>query len=205
MPATVSEEEGNYAIMCKISTMEFVRQKNFPYVVVPNVYAYGRPGSRRAAAAGAAYMMTEGFYGNTLQDVAFDMCNLPQGLGSSPRAYYNPVDNVQAQQATLRYPQIGSIAQLTQSGEPVIGKLSTVAREEPVPPGPFSTASGYFIAIGTTALHQSDVQNKAHGSDTMQYNMLDASVFLDIVQTTSLFTMPQDIFHLNHMELMMKK
>jgi hypothetical protein len=42
-------------------------------VVVPKVYAYEGPGSRRAAAAGAMYMLLEGFYGNTLQDVAFDL------------------------------------------------------------------------------------------------------------------------------------
>lgn len=57
--------------------MHFVAQKNLPSVVVPKVYAYEGPGSRRAAAAGATYMLLEGLYGNTLQDVAFDLCNLP--------------------------------------------------------------------------------------------------------------------------------
>ena len=74
---TVSEEDEFYAISCEVSTMHFIRQKNLPSVVVPKVYAYEGPGSRRAAAAGAIYMLLEGFYGNTLQDVAFDLCNLP--------------------------------------------------------------------------------------------------------------------------------
>lgn len=73
---TVSEDEF-YAISCEVPTMRFVGQKNLPPVVVPKVYAYEGPGSRRAAAAGAMYMLLEGFYGNTLQDVAFDLCSLP--------------------------------------------------------------------------------------------------------------------------------
>jgi len=74
---TVSEEDEFYAISCEVSTMHFVGRKNLPSVVVPKVYAYEGPGSRRAAAVGAIYMLLEGFYGNTLQDVAFDLCNLP--------------------------------------------------------------------------------------------------------------------------------
>lgn len=35
------------------------------------------PGSRRAAALGATYMVLEGFYGNTLQDLAYQLCDLP--------------------------------------------------------------------------------------------------------------------------------
>ncbi|KAJ5093960.1 hypothetical protein N7456_009821 [Penicillium angulare] len=199
-PASVGEEEENYAIMCEITTMNFVRQKNFPSVVVPNVYAYERSGSQRAAAAGAAYMMLEGFYGNTLQDVAFDICNLPATVQEHIIAQWTMV---QAQLATLQYSQIGSIAQITQSGEPIIGKLSTAAEEDLVPPGPFSTASEYFIAIGTAALHKAELeaQNKAPSSGSMQYDILGAFVFLDIVQTTSLFTTPQDHFPLNHMDI----
>jgi len=39
----------------------------------------------------------------------------------------------QAQLATLAYPQIGSITTITESGEPIIGKLSTAAAEGLVP------------------------------------------------------------------------
>jgi hypothetical protein len=73
---TVSEEDEFYAISCEVSTTHFVGQKNLPSVVVPKAYAYEGPGSRRAAAAGAMYMLLEGFYGNTLQDVEFDLCSL---------------------------------------------------------------------------------------------------------------------------------
>jgi hypothetical protein len=74
---TVSEEDELYAIACEVATMQFVRQKDLPSVVVPEVYAYEGPKSERAVAAGAVYMLLEGFYGNTLLDVEFDLCNLP--------------------------------------------------------------------------------------------------------------------------------
>lgn len=74
-PATVSEEDELYSIACEVATMNFVRQK-LPGVTVPHVYAYEGPGSQVAAEVGAVYMLIEGFYGNTLQDVQFDMCEL---------------------------------------------------------------------------------------------------------------------------------
>lgn len=73
---TVSEEDEFYAIACEVPTMRFVSH-NLPSVVVPKVYAYEGPGSQLAAAAGAMYMLLEGFYGNTLQDIAPDLCSLP--------------------------------------------------------------------------------------------------------------------------------
>ena len=74
-PATITEEDESYAIGCEVTTMEFVRQK-LPTIPIPRVYAYEGPGSRLAAEAGAAYMLLEGFRGNTLQDVEFNMCTL---------------------------------------------------------------------------------------------------------------------------------
>lgn len=76
-PPTVSEEDESYAISCEVATMQFVGQKNLPSVVVPKVYAYEGHGSRRAAAVGATYMLLEGFYGNTLRDLAWSVCDLP--------------------------------------------------------------------------------------------------------------------------------
>ena len=73
---TVNEEDQQYSIACEVATMEFVRQK-LPSVVLPQVHAYEGPGSQRATDAGAIYMLIEGFYGNTLQDVAPDLCSLP--------------------------------------------------------------------------------------------------------------------------------
>lgn len=72
---TVNEKDEQYSIACEISTMRFVRQTLLT-VVVPCVYAYEGPGSQLATDAGAIYMLIEGFYGNTLQDIAPDLCDL---------------------------------------------------------------------------------------------------------------------------------
>ena len=75
VPATVIEEDEAYAITCEVTTMQFVRQR-LSAIPVPCVYAYEDPRSQLAADAGAVYMLLEGFYGNTLQDVQFDICDL---------------------------------------------------------------------------------------------------------------------------------
>ena len=62
--------------------------------------------------------------------------------------------SAQAQLATLAYPLIGSITSIDESGEPVIGKLSTAAADGVMPEGPFSTAVEYFTAIGKAALRR---------------------------------------------------
>lgn len=79
--STVSEGDELYSIACEVATMQFVRQ-NLPAVTVPRVYAYEGPGSQLAVDAGAIYMLLEGFYGNALQDIEFDMCHLPVGCFS---------------------------------------------------------------------------------------------------------------------------
>lgn len=68
-----------YAIQCEVATMEFL-QHNTTTVPAPKLYAYEPPGSQQAVAVGACYMLIEGFYGNTLQDVKFDICNLPDRI-----------------------------------------------------------------------------------------------------------------------------
>jgi len=75
---TMSEEDEQYSIACEVATMAFVRQ-NVPAITLPQVYAYEGPGSKLAADAGAVYMLLEGFYGNTLQDVEPDLCSLSVG------------------------------------------------------------------------------------------------------------------------------
>lgn len=75
LPAIVTEEDEAYGIACEVATMEFVRQR-LPGIPIPCLYAYEGPGSQSAAEVGAPYMLLEGFYGNTLQDVEFDICNL---------------------------------------------------------------------------------------------------------------------------------
>ena len=110
----------------------------------------------------------------------------------------------QAQLATLAYPQIGSITAITESGEPVIGKLSTAAAEGLVPQGPFSTATEYFTAIGKAALRRAELQDDERNRDSASFSRLGAFVFLDIVQTTDLFGAPQNLFPFNHMDLGMQ-
>ena len=85
VPATLREEEEAYGISCEVATMECVRQ-GLSAISVPRLYAYEGPGSQLAADVGAVYMRLEGFHGNTLQDVEFDMCNLPVSLRLSPNS-----------------------------------------------------------------------------------------------------------------------
>lgn len=74
----VDEQSESYSITCEVATMNFLCE-NLTTVPFPRLYAYAGPGSQWAADAGATYMLIEGFYGNTLQDVQFDICQLPVG------------------------------------------------------------------------------------------------------------------------------
>ncbi|TAQ84345.1 hypothetical protein B7494_g7333 [Chlorociboria aeruginascens] len=65
-----------YSIDCEVATMRFLHE-NVTGVPFPRLYAYEGPGSQRAANVGVAYMLIEGFYGNTMQDVQFNICELP--------------------------------------------------------------------------------------------------------------------------------
>lgn len=85
-PSTVNEEDEAYAIKCEIATMRLVKQK-LSGVAIPCAYAYEGPGSQLATNAGAAYMLLEGFYGNTLMDVEFDICKLPVSVRFMPKTH----------------------------------------------------------------------------------------------------------------------
>ncbi|MBE3048929.1 hypothetical protein IMZ48_41810 [Candidatus Bathyarchaeota archaeon] len=76
MPATYGDDDEQYSIDCEVAAMTLVRQK-LPGLNIPRLYAYEGVGSDLASSAGAPYMLLEGFDGNTLQDVEFDMCQLP--------------------------------------------------------------------------------------------------------------------------------
>ncbi len=97
---------------------------------------------------------------------------------------------MQTELATLAYPRIGSISSISESGEPIIGRLATASVEELGDAGPFSRTADYFIAIGNAAT-------------TKLTTRLGAFVFLDIVKTTTLFgsTDAEVSFPLNHMDL----
>jgi hypothetical protein len=84
-----TEDSELYAMQCEVATMEFLQDRVMT-VPIPKLYAFAPPGSRQADLVGACYMLIEGFYGNTLQDVAFDICDLPVRI-SAPLSYFSCV------------------------------------------------------------------------------------------------------------------
>ncbi|KAK3943052.1 hypothetical protein QBC46DRAFT_378825 [Diplogelasinospora grovesii] len=74
--SNVDENAEEDLIRSEVATMKFL-QNHVMTVPVPTLYASELPGSPRAVAAGAAYMLIEGFHGNSLQDANHDMYNLP--------------------------------------------------------------------------------------------------------------------------------
>lgn len=76
IPEELNEQSELHSIMCEFQTMRYIKD-HLTNIVVPKVYAYAEPSSIYARNAGAAYMLIEGFYGNTLQDLAFDLTSLP--------------------------------------------------------------------------------------------------------------------------------
>lgn len=76
LPSAVSDEDLQYSTQCELATMRYIQDRP-PSIRVPRFYAYEPAGSPRAKAAGASYMLTEGFYGNTLKDFELDMTVLP--------------------------------------------------------------------------------------------------------------------------------
>ncbi|KAK8149917.1 hypothetical protein G3M48_005009 [Beauveria asiatica] len=179
--------------------MKFMRQ-NLPAVSIPCIYAYEGPGSQLAADAGATYMLLEGFYGNTLQDVEFDMCNLSV---AAQEHIMNQWTKVQAELATLAYPGIGSISSVSTTGEPVIDRLATASAEGLRDEGPFSSAGEYFTTIGDAAISKLDLSNTALQGSPMSFSRLGAFVFRDIIHNTALFedSDTDGRFPLNHMDL----
>ena len=88
----VTEQSEIYSITCEVATMTFLREK-VTTVPFPCLYVYAGPGSQWAVDAGAAYMLIEGFYGNTIQDIQFDICQLPVRV---PLAVQSFVNNIKA-------------------------------------------------------------------------------------------------------------
>lgn len=117
-------------------------------------------------------MLIEGFYGNTLVDVEFNICNLsvrfiptqpkqmtcrltsPQVYSS--RAYDTPVDKSPSRASYFAYPQTGSISSTTPTGEPIIDKLATAPLAGLASSGPFSTAEQHFSVVGQAAVKRFD-------------------------------------------------
>lgn len=76
---TFTDEDMAFATECEVATMRYVREK-LASIITPCVYTYEPAESVRANEAGAAYMLIEGFRGNTLLDVEYDMTQLPVTL-----------------------------------------------------------------------------------------------------------------------------
>ncbi|KAF6803656.1 hypothetical protein CSOJ01_10732 [Colletotrichum sojae] len=135
IPVARTQEEQEYAMACEVSTMEFVRPR-LPGFPVPLVYAHEGPRSPLAADAGAAYMLIEGFYGNTLQDVVPDVTELSRPsrtLESAPSA---------------PFPMRESPSSADLPADPYIGELHEA--------GPISSATAYFTAVANTAIERLD-------------------------------------------------
>lgn len=62
-------------------------QANVTTIPFPTLFAYEAPGSAKAVKVGAAYMLIEGFYGNTLQDVDHSIYDLPVCSSALPNNY----------------------------------------------------------------------------------------------------------------------
>lgn len=96
-----TEDSVSYAIQCEMATMSYL-QNNPINVPSPKLYVYAPPGSAKANDVGACYMLIEGFYRNTLQDVKFDNMR-PSFAG--PRAYYSLIDICPSRISHLVLPQ----------------------------------------------------------------------------------------------------
>ncbi|KAK3186783.1 hypothetical protein K4F52_004529 [Lecanicillium sp. MT-2017a] len=186
--ATVSVEDEAYAMICEVETMKFVGLK-LPSIPIPAVYACALPRSELATAAGAAYMLLEGFHGNTLQDVGGNLCNLEVRTQEHNMSQWTWM---QGQLATITSPKIGSIYSISDRGEPMAGRLVDYVSMGLAETGPFSTARAYFTAVADTAVHRSSQDAQA-----------GAKAFRDIVLRTDLFgnLRTKERFPLSHMDL----
>ncbi|KAF2805991.1 uncharacterized protein BDZ99DRAFT_466286 [Mytilinidion resinicola] len=202
----VNEESELYAIECEVATMRFVQGKATS-VPSPCLYAYAGPGSQQAAKVGACFMLIEGFYGNTLQDVKFDICDLPIQTQEHILTQWT---SIQAELASFSFPTIGSIAHFAQDTGPTIGKLATAVAEGLQTAGPFLSSHDYFKAVGDAKHLQACKNYEADADDDDDddddadiFTVLGPFIFRDIVQRTDLFKGPGNTgpFHFNHMDM----
>lgn len=110
---------------------------------------------------------------------------------------------IQAELATISFPQIGSICENSKLGGPVLGRLSWADADGLSPGGPFNSAKDYHVAIGEAKLRRARELSKDGDSDTSTLRQLGPFVFLDIVRNSSLFDDMhcQGPFSFNHMDL----
>ncbi|PVI04277.1 hypothetical protein DM02DRAFT_586500 [Periconia macrospinosa] len=197
----MTEEAELYAIQCEVETMEFL-QHNSTTVPAPKLYAYEPPGSQQAVAVGAGYMLIEGFYGNTLEDVKFDVCDLPINTQEHIIAQWT---SIQAELATFSFDRIGSISHYSQEekGVVTVGHLASAVAERFPSGGPFTTSQQYFEAVGEARYRSAlkDASESDEGDASDRFCVLGAFIFCDIVARTTLFNDETKSFHLNHMDM----
>jgi hypothetical protein len=133
-----------YSIQYEVTQMKFLHE-NVTGVPFPKLYAYEGPGSQRAVNVSAPpYILIKGFYGNTIQDMQFNICELPvrpssyssriifpnpAGADLNAGAHYYTVDFRPSQTSDFHIPQISSISHFSKDTGAIIGKLSTAVVE----------------------------------------------------------------------------
>ena len=191
-----TDKSATYAIECEAATMSFLQSKPIS-VPAPKLYALALPGSEQAEAVGACYMLIEGFYGNTLQDVQSDICALPLDTQEHIISQWTAI---QAELATFSFPKIGSISHFSEKDGPTIGPLASAIAENFRHPGPFNSGYEYFTAVGEA--RYLSARKDASGSDESDnFALIGTSIFRDIVLRTELFKGTETSFPFTHMDM----
>ncbi|KAK0628687.1 hypothetical protein B0T17DRAFT_162148 [Bombardia bombarda] len=192
--ATDADEE--YLIQCEVATMKYLRA-NIRTVPLPKLYAYEPPGSVRAISAGAAYMLIEGFYGNSLQDIDHSIYNLPV---STQEHVFTQWTSFQAELAAFTFTQIGSISQFSTDTGPIIGAIATSSIDGLPTAGPFHSGWDYFVAVAEGLVAHA-LRRKRSDTESNQFATLGPLIFRNIVRDTEIFKNSQGPFHFNHMDM----
>ncbi|TQV90079.1 3-hydroxyisobutyrate dehydrogenase protein [Cordyceps javanica] len=198
-PHNATDAAEEYLIQCEVATMKFLRE-NVKTVPSPTLYACEAPGSARALSAGAAYMLIEGFHGNSLQDVHQSIYHLPI---STQEHLFTQWTSFQAELAAFTFPQIGSISQFSTDTGPIIGAIAASSIEGLPTAGPFQSGWDYFVAVAEGLVDQA-LQRKRFGTESNRFTTLGPLVFRNIVRDTKLFKSSQGPFHFNHMDMGMQ-
>ncbi|KAL7938649.1 hypothetical protein V8C35DRAFT_328649 [Trichoderma chlorosporum] len=218
---TTSDAADEYLIQCEVATMEFLQTKmKNSAVTIPKIYAYEAPGSPKAADVGAPYMIIQGFYGNSLQDVLDSLNDLPvKGNLDDPPVngslYDLPISTqehifaqwtaFQAELAAITFPQIGSISHFSTDTGPSIGPIATSWLENLPNAGPFQSGWDYFIAVAEGLVNYAIQKKRSNTGDAYsRFSILGLLIFRNIVRDTEIFKSSQGPFHLNHMDMGMQ-
>ncbi|OBT89241.1 hypothetical protein VE02_04262 [Pseudogymnoascus sp. 03VT05] len=144
--------------------MEFLHEYAIG-VLLPRLHAFEGPDSQKAADVGAIYMLIDGFYGNSLQDVQFNICELPDATLEYVITQWT---YIQVELSSFSFPKIGSISHFLKGTNATIGKLSALKDE--------IEGSNVFRTLGPFVF-QDIVQNtpifKTFGNGPFNFNHMD--------------------------------